>query len=54
MITKNSPEKSSIQSNGFITHFNPEVSGSNEVVVPSQSKAVPTMTNDMERVQDEQ
>ena len=54
MITKNSPEKSSVQSNGFITHFNPEINGSNEVVVPSQSKAVPTMTNDMERVQDEQ
>lgn len=47
MMTKGKPELATVQSNGFITHYNPEVSGSTEVNVPMQNKSVPTMTNDM-------
>jgi hypothetical protein len=46
-MTKGNPELATVQSNGFITHYNPEVSGSTEVNVPMQNKSVPTMTNDM-------
>jgi hypothetical protein len=47
MMTKGNPELATVQSNGFITHYNPEASGSTEVNVPMQNKSVPTMTNDM-------